>query len=243
MRTSNYSQRSNTASDGKKRGNSHSHSHPPACTIYSSTTSVVLQKKQQHVRTASDPRTHPPTVYSSAAARTAAVRKNVHAEVAVSLCLYDSPRQRPLTTLPACRVRRWGVQQYYSSSSTAAVVSSSSTPEAARSTRANDPPTQGPPIMYSSAAGTYSSSMLVRSCKRYVAASYWDFHVFPCGRSGTALFDAPRSPLAEFGVNARSFAGDPEGCCVGRAWYGRAAAGVRVALGRAVPKRGFLKPT
>ena len=51
------------------------------------------------------------------------------------------------------------------------------------------------------------------------------------------------SPLAEFGVGARSFAGDTEGCCVGQAWHGRAAAGGRVALGRAVPKRGILTPT
>ena len=58
---------------------------------------------------------------------------------------------------------------------------------------------------------------------------------------GTAPFDAPSSPLAEFGVSARSFAGDPEGCCVGRAWRGRAAADGRVELGRAVPKRGILK--
>ena len=50
-----------------------------------------------------------------------------------------------------------------------------------------------------------------------------------------------RSPLAEFGAGARSFAGDPEGCCVGRAWRGRAAAAGHVALGRAVPKLGILK--
>ena len=53
-----------------------------------------------------------------------------------------------------------------------------------------------------------------------------------------ALF--PRSSLAEFAVGARSCADDPECCCVGRAWHGRAAAGGRVALGRAVPKRGIL---
>ena len=63
-----------------------------------------------------------------------------------------------------------------------------------------------------------------------------------CRGSGAAPFDAPRSPLAEFGVGACSFAGDPEGCCVGRAWHGRAASGGRVALRRAVPKRGILKP-
>ena len=63
----------------------------------------------------------------------------------------------------------------------------------------------------------------------------------PHRRPGTGHFDAPRSPLTEFGVGARSFAGDPEGCCVGRAWRGRAAADGRVELGRAVPKRGILK--
>ena len=49
------------------------------------------------------------------------------------------------------------------------------------------------------------------------------------------------TPLTEPGVGARSFAGDPEGCCVGRAWHGRAAAGGRVAHGRAIPTRGILK--
>ena len=37
--------------------------------------------------------------------------------------------------------------------------------------------------------------------------------------------------LAEFGCNARSFAGDREGCSVGRTWRGRAVSGDRVALG------------
>ena len=64
-----------------------------------------------------------------------------------------------------------------------------------------------------------------------------------CRGSVAAPFDAPRPPLAEFGVGACSFAGDPEGCCVGRAWHGRAASGGRVALGRTVLKRGILKPT
>ena len=59
---------------------------------------------------------------------------------------------------------------------------------------------------------------------------------------GTAPFDAPRSPLAEFGVGARSYARDPEGCCVGRAWHSCAAAGGRATLLRAVPKRGILRP-
>ena len=47
--------------------------------------------------------------------------------------------------------------------------------------------------------------------------------------------------LAEFGVGGHSFADDPAGCCVERAWNGRAAAGGRVALGRGVPKLGILK--
>ena len=33
-----------------------------------------------------------------------------------------------------------------------------------------------------------------------------------------------KSLLAELGCGARSFAGDTEGCCVGRAWCGRAVA-------------------
>ena len=54
-----------------------------------------------------------------------------------------------------------------------------------------------------------------------------------------------RSPLVQVGVGGRSFA-DKTLFRVGRAWRGRAAArhaGGRVALGRAVPKRGILKPT
>ena len=38
-------------------------------------------------------------------------------------------------------------------------------------------------------------------------------------------------PLAELGVEARSFAGDTEGCCVGRAWHCREAADGQLALG------------
>ena len=36
---------------------------------------------------------------------------------------------------------------------------------------------------------------------------------------------------------ARSFAGDPEDCCVGRAWHGRAAAGVGWRSGTAGVKK------
>ena len=68
-------------------------------------------------------------------------------------------------------------------------------------------------------------------------------HPSPYRGPGTSPVDGPRSPLAEFGVGARSFTGDPEGCCVGRAWHCRAAAGGRVALGRAFPKRGILYTT
>ena len=38
-----------------------------------------------------------------------------------------------------------------------------------------------------------------------------------------------KSSLAEFGCDARSFAGDREGCCVGGTWRGRAALGDLVA--------------
>ena len=44
----------------KKRGISHSHTHPPVCSMYSSTTAVVLQQKQYVQRTASYPQIHPP---------------------------------------------------------------------------------------------------------------------------------------------------------------------------------------
>ena len=49
-----------------------------------------------------------------------------------------------------------------------------------------------------------------------------------------------KSSLADFGGDARSFAGDREGYCVGRAWCGRTVAGGLVALGRTVPKRDIL---
>ena len=38
-----------------------------------------------------------------------------------------------------------------------------------------------------------------------------------------------KSLLAEFGCDARFFAGDREGCCVGGTWRGRAVSGDRVA--------------
>ena len=46
-------------------------------------------------------------------------------------------------------------------------------------------------------------------------------------------------PLAELGGGARSFGGDTMGCCVGRAWRGRAAAEGRVALGEPVSRRAY----
>ena len=49
--------------------------------------------------------------------------------------------------------------------------------------------------------------------------------------SGTGDGSFRRSPLAEFGVGARYFAGDTEGCCVERAGRGRTAAGSPVAIG------------
>ena len=45
----------------------------------------------------------------------------------------------------------------------------------------------------------------------------------------------PRPPLAKLDCGAHCFAGNTEGCRGGRAWRDRAAAGGRVALGRAVP--------
>ena len=42
---------------------------------------------------------------------------------------------------------------------------------------------------------------------------------------------SPRAPLAESVIGARSFARVTEGCCVGRAWRHREAAGGREKLG------------
>ena len=48
--------------------------------------------------------------------------------------------------------------------------------------------------------------------------------------SGTGDGSVRRSPLAEPVIGPRSFAGVTEGCCVGRAWRGRAAEESPVAL-------------
>ena len=132
----------------------------------------------------------------------------------------------------------WDVQQYY-------ICNSSST----YSNRPTDPPTQGPTI-YSSLAGTYSNSMCVNSLMQtlYCCIVLVFAFLFPCFHDpppyrgpGTAPFVSRRSLLAEAGVDACSFAGDPEDCCVGQAWHGRAANGGRLAHERAVPKRGIPK--
>ena len=65
----------------------------------------------------------------------------------------------------------------------------------------------------------------------------------PYRGSGTAHFDARFDRGTSSLVGARSFADKTYRYVrVGRAWRGRAAAGGRVALGRAVPKRGILTP-
>ena len=80
------------------------------------------------------------------------------------------------------------------------------------------------------------------------AASYWDFYVFivrrhPGGHATRPLEGAfRRSPFAELGDDTCSFAGNTEGCRVGEAWLGRAAARGWVALGRAGASQGILKP-
>ena len=61
-----------------------------------------------------------------------------------------------------------------------------------------------------------------------VAVSHWHFHVFTIPRHSDSF---RHSPLAEFGVGVRSFVGLTEGCCVGRAWRGRAATRGPVAIG------------
>ena len=51
----------------------------------------------------------------------------------------------------------------------------------------------------------------------------------------------PRPPRGELDCGARSFTDDTERGRVGWAWRGRAAAGGRVALARAVPPQGIRK--
>ena len=74
-----------------------------------------------------------------------------------------------------------------------------------------------------------------RGCAVYahlVAILYWDFHVFATphhiGNRGRLLSTLRARRV---GIGARSFAGDTESCCVGRAWQGRKAAGGPVAIG------------
>ena len=85
-------------------------------------------------------------MYSVAAARITAAREYAHAEVgSASLCFQDPARGRVLSTFPACRVRRWDVQQYYSSTNNYCEV----TAEVARTALG---PQTHPPTMYSSSA-------------------------------------------------------------------------------------------
>ena len=53
----------------------------------------------------------------------------------------------------------------------------------------------------------------------------------------------PNAPLAMLDCAGRSFANDPEGGLVDRAWLSHAARGGRVAFGETVPPRGALQPT
>ena len=65
----------------------------------------------------------------------------------------------------------------------------------------------------------------------------WDFHFLTILRHPEERATGPREgafsrpPLAESVIGARSFAGASEGCCVGRAWIHREAAGGQVGLG------------
>ena len=135
----------------------------------------------------------------NAAARTAAMRKKVHAEVvAASFC--DAPRRsgnHDVMTLPECRVTRWDVQQHYSSSSARA--------EAART--APDPPTQPPknPPFTAARPRTCSSSMYVNwlmqtlcCCIVFGLPCFPHFFTIPrhIGDRGRLLWPlpAPRSP-------------------------------------------------
>ena len=88
--------------------------------------------------------------------------------------------------------------------------------------------------MESQNSGTQTKS---QGCKRINLRFAGDQTTRP--REGTVR----RLPLAELDGGARSFAGDTEGCCVGRACRGCAAARGLVALGRAGAARGILKRT
>ena len=65
----------------------------------------------------------------------------------------------------------------------------------------------------------------------------WDFHYLTILRHPEERATGPREgafsrpPLAESVIGARSFAEVTEGCCVGRAWRHREAAGGRAELG------------
>ena len=186
----------------------------------SSTTAEAVRSAYSILPT--DPPTEPPTVYSSAAAR------KTTEVVAAMFFFYDLPRGRVLSTLPACRVRRWDAQPYYSSSSTAEAAPTAPEPTTHHVCTA----------VQQDVRQQYVSAFMRRLCCCIVLR-------FPCffpAISGTGDDSFRRSPLVEVGVGARSFAHKTL-CRVGRAWRSRAAAGGRMALWTAVPKRGILKQT
>lgn len=71
----------------------------------------------------------------------------------------------------------------------------------------------------------------------FFISSWRSSHPSPGGQH----LSAPPAMIAEFGGDAPSFARNNEGCCVARALHGRAAAEVRLALGRAGVPRGMIK--
>ena len=112
------------------------------------------------------------------------------------------------------------------------VVNDSSSTAAEEARTAPDPPTHPPKDRPCAAAARQGRATAVHEFGDadvilLLHLGIYMFHGPPlCRRSGAAPFDAPRSPLAEFGVGGCSFAGDPEGCCVGVDWR-LGAAGVK----------------
>ena len=134
------------------------------------------------------------------------------------------------------------------------VVNYSSSTKAARA--APDPPTHPPKDPRCTAAAQQGRTAAVRD---FVDADVTTLlhrsgisMFFPCfydpppylgqGQLLSTL-PAPSSRCLALGPVLSPATPRADGCCVGWTWHGRAAAGGRVPLGRAVPERGIPKPT
>ena len=189
----------------------------------SSTSSVVLQQKQNVQQPTHGP-THPPCI---------AAQQHVQQQYVITFtqrcCIVVVFLRCPTGTGPFDAPR----------------MSSSAlecTPVLQQKQHVQHPNHAKRPTMYSTAAGRTAavreSFMRRLSCCIVLGFPCFPMFLQPPAISGTADSSFRCSPLVEFG--GRTVA-DETLCRVGRVWYGRAAAGGRVALGRAVPKRGMLK--